>query len=373
MKLKSRILYIFLLLAGFFGFAVWCVFSAITIFSAVPWYVFVPLFISGLAFTVYAGIVLHEAGHLVFGLFAGMKFKELRIPFFIIRSSNGRIKVFFNVKNSFLGSCEMYPSGSGIPYPKAFAWEAFGGLAGSFTALSVSVLFLILTPFISAYPVILFGFAAPFLYVILLENAFPAEVNGARTDGGQLLEILRKTPSSQVLVSVLTAQACYRAGKAPSELPYELLFNVPQIPENDSNYALLLNNRYLYALDCGDISALKDAHLRIRDVLPNLPEVYAEQLICDIFFDSLFTFPDDEFVKVNKNAVFKTLDADDDVNSCRIRGYYYLRAGDTAKAFAEIEKGRSLARIYPMPGIAKMELRLISELESKIALIALRP
>ena len=366
MKLKSKILYFFLLLSGFGGLAVWCAFTAIAALKIVAWYVFFPLLIVGLAASLYLGVIFHEVGHLVFGLIGGMKFRSLRVPFLCITDTGRGVKVSLKEKSSFLGSCEMFPTDR-LPPSRGFVLEAFGGPAGSFAAMLISVLFLALAPYISVYPVILFGFAAPFLYVILLENSFPATVGGARTDGGQICELLKKTPSSKVLVSVLSVQAHYSAGKRPREIPYELLFEVPQIEDTDPNYALLLNNRYLYALDRGDLNALKDAHMRIRDVLPRLPDVYAEQLSCDIFYDSLFLFPDDAFVKANCKAVFRRLDEDDDINSCRIRGYYYLRAGALDKAFAEIEKGRNVAGSYPLAGIAKTELDLLDELDAAIA------
>ena len=159
MNLKHKILYFFLLLAGFAGLSVWCVFTAVTVLKTVHWYIFLPLIVIGLVITVYLGIILHEVGHLVFGLIGGMKFRSLRIPFVCITSSGGKLRFSFREKSSFLGSCEMCPTDR-IPPAKSFALEAFGGPAGSLAAVLFSVLFLVLAPYISAYPVILFGFAS---------------------------------------------------------------------------------------------------------------------------------------------------------------------------------------------------------------------
>ena len=369
MSTSKKILYLVLLIVGAAGFAVWDVLAVISAARVVRWYVAVVLGSVGMAVTVYLGIVMHETGHLVFGLIGGMKFRSISFPFVKIYAADEKIKVSFTGATAFLGACEMYPSGKASP-KKAFVWESFGGLAGSFLALLLSALCLALAPYISHYPAILFGLASPVLYIILLENAFPAEQGGARTDGGQILAILSGTPSGEVLVAILTIQAALKEGKSASEIPYELLFEIPQLPDDDPNYIFVLNYRYLYALDKGDLSAVMDADRRIRDVLGSLPDFYADQVLCDLFFDAIAIEKDESFVKQYETRVMEFLGDETDIVSCRMRGYYYFHCGDVAMAYREIDSGRLAFERYPMRGIAKTELRLLSELEADIARFA---
>ncbi len=363
MKTSVKIVYITMFLLGVCGFAVWDFFVVSNAVSVgIPVWLSILLILLGLIITVYLGIILHECGHLVFGLFGGMKFKSISFPLVKIISVNGRLKFTFEKKVSFLGVCEMYP-GEGVKPAKAFAMMAAGGPIGSFLALLFSVIFLALAPYIGYYTAILFGVPSILLYTVFLDNAFPMCVNGARTDGAQMVEILKQTPSAKVLVTVLTAQAGYRAGLSPSEQAWHDLYDVPQLPDTDLNYMFLLNARYLHALDSGDLDKIRDIDMRIRAILPHIPDIYADQLVCDIFYDSLFIVQDNAFVKANLSAVMKRLDKEDDISACRIRGYYYFRAGDINRAFQEISKGRALAEFYSLPGLAKTELRLLDELE----------
>lgn len=368
MSVKQKILYILLFVPGFGGLVTLDVFAVGAAYrSGVPIYAIVLLGIVGLVLCVYFGIVLHELGHLAFGLMGQMKFKSLNLPFISVTDVNGRLKLSFSVKKSFLGVCEMFPPRFGNA-GKSFALMAAGGPAGSLLMLALNVLFLVLAPYISGYLVVLFGLSAPITFAIFLENAFPMRVSGARTDGAQLLEIARGTPSSKVMVAVLAVQSAYRAGYSPAEINWISLYDdVPQLPDDDPNYLYLLSSRYLFALDGGYDDLLKDADKRLRELYPRLPDFFSEQLLPDLFFNSLYLAPDNTFVKANVEPVFKLLSKEDNLTACRIRGYYYARVRDYPSAFSEIEKGRGMAPLFPLEGVRKMEEKLLDELEYLIA------
>ncbi len=366
MKLSQKILFLTLMAIGVVGFTVWDGFViAAAVGDGVKIWKIVLCSVGGIVLSLLVGIVLHELGHLIFGLIGGMKFRAISLPFVKISRVNGRLKLSFFLNSKFFGMCEMYPF-DGSKATKAFAFMAAGGPIGSFAALGVSVLFLALVPVVGYYASIILGIASPVLFAVFFENTFPLTANGAKTDGAQLIDMVNKTPSAQVLAAVLTVQALYAEGLSPAECPKELLADLPQLQEDDPSYLFLLNARYLCALDGGDVHALRDADMRIRDILPYIPDVYAEQLSCDMFYDSLFVCPDNAFVKANTDAVFKLLEKEERITAARIRGYYYLRSGKLDSALAEIEIGRSNAFKHPLGGIAKMELKLLDELESLV-------
>ena len=367
MSTKSKILYLTLFLLGFGGLVTADVFAVrAVVANGTPVYMVVLLGIIGLALCMYLGIVLHECGHLVFGLIGKMKFKSITFPLLKIAEVNGRLKLSVLGKRSFLGVCEMFPPIRGNA-GKAFAMMAVGGPIGSLVMLIVNALFLALTPYISGYLVVLLGLSAPVTFCVLLENAFPMQVNGARTDGSQVVEILKDTPSARAMVTVLTVQSAYREGYSPAEIEWISLYDLPVLPETDPNYLYLLSAKYMFALDGGHDDLLKDADMRLRALYPQLPDFFAEQILPDIFFNSLYLVPDNAFVVANKDAVFELLAKEDNLTACRIRGYYYVRICDYINAFREIERGRSIAHLFPLEGVRKTELRLIDELEYMIA------
>lgn len=364
MKVFSKILTALL----FAGMLVWEFFVArYLILSGMNGWILALLTVLSICISLAVGITLHELGHLVLGIIGGMEFKSINLPFIsVTKITKGKYKLAFSRLEGFLGACEMYPNGKTSPR-RAFAMQSLGGPIGSLIWLLIGCLILALTPYISGYLVVLLGMGTFISLDFFLRNALPSVSNGAKSDGAQLLDIYKNTPSSKVLIAVLTAQSAYRRGLTPSQLPLELFYDLPQLPEDDPNYVFLLNNRYLYALDSLDIGMMSDVDRRLRSILPIVPDIYAEQINCDIFFDAFFVDKDLTFLKANLTAVMKYLEKNDGVTACRIRAYYYFYVGDIPSAFSQMEACRNFAASYPIKGIAKMEVNLINHLERMIA------
>jgi len=348
---------------GVAGLALWAFFVAWDIFGrGMPLYVLIPVGIGGMAVCLYVAVVLHELGHLAFGSIGGMKFKSIYFPFLSVREVNGKMSAKMEKRLSYLGANEMYPSADAHPY-KAFLWMVAGGPVGSLLTLAASIVILALAPYINDYLVVLFGIPAPLLFWHFWENAYPYSVNGMNTDGMQFYSAVSGKPESEIIVNTMLIQKHYVQGYSPAEVPVEYPEGFPVRAVEDPNYAVILNNRYLKALDDGSVSEIRRENARIRAEIPFLADVFAEQMIPDIFFDSLFVCQDHDFVTMHRQAVFNRLNEDDSVCSCRIRGYYYLYCGDFDCALEEVAKGRSLADSYSLKGIAKMELKLLDQLE----------
>lgn len=367
MKAKTdRILFHIIRIAGDVGLFVWACFIVFRLQGERVGFVEELLLVVGAAAGVLLGTAIHELGHLVFGLIGGMKFKSVSFLFFKIFEYNGKLKFRFERQRSLFGVCEMYPTGS-TNVVKGYALLSAGGPIGSLLALAVSVTVLALHRFVGIRAAIFFLPIAPFCYDMFIQNAWPSLVGGMKTDGAQLLAIIKKTPSAQAMLAVLDMQAGYARGVTPSELPWRELYDLPQLRADDPNYLYLLNARYLYALDAGNFDELKDAHIRIAALLDDMPEIFAAQLRCDLFYDSLFLIPDPAFIAENESKALAYLGVNYDVTACRILAAYYCYKGDITAAFREISRGRDLARYSPFGGLAKMELRLFTELEDRIA------
>lgn len=326
----------------------------------------IALCVVGAVVTVFLAITLHEIGHMIFGLIGGMAFHSIRLPFVTLIKLNGKTKFIKNTERGVLGMCEMYPKTTVNP-EKCFALQAFGGPLGSFVSLCVSAVLLLLGGIINGYVTCFFGVAAPLLYVIFLNNAFPLEIGGAKTDGAQIAGYFKKDPSFRVLSATLTAQGCYYSGVSPKDLPHELLHDLPVIPEDDLNYVYYLNNLYLYNLDRRDYAGVREVHERLLSAMEFVLTSVREQLTCDLFFDCLYICPDEKFVIENKEDVFRYLGEHNDIYAARIRGYYYLYENDFVSALREVSLARELYSVYPLKGIADMEISLTDDLENLIA------
>ena len=367
MKIFKRILYWFLLVVG----VLLSVFADIVFLGKafgtglnIP--VGIILCVAGFAVTVFLSIMLHELGHMIFGLIGGMAFQSIRLPFVTLTKLNGKLKFIKNNERGALGMCEMYPKTSVNP-ERCFALQAAGGPFGSLIALGFSLAMLLLGGSINGYVTCFFGSAAPILYLILLDNSFPLEIAGAKTDGAQIIGYVKKDPSFVLLSAALTAQGYYYSGITPKDLPYELLHELPVVQEDDLNYVYYLNNLYLYCLDKRDFEGVRDVHARILSASQYAFASVRDQLYCDLFYDCLFICPDEEFVNENKEGVFAYLETHNDLYAARIRGYYYLYKSDFVSALKEISLARELYPFYPLKGIADMEMALVDDLECLVA------
>lgn len=204
------------------GLAVWCGF--------VCWYDY------GLwSLTVYASIIaafplsslLHELGHMLFGLFCKIK----AVPDFRPFGSS---------------SCSLMPRGDKSLKTRVCVTAA-GGLIvnAAFAALGLVALC------VPACPSYLCAFLPASAYLLVL-NAFPAVYSGGKTDGLVILGMMLGDDESKVTLAVMTVQAQLADGKPIGEIDENLLFGVPQISEDEEAFIALTELRYEYCNAKGD-------------------------------------------------------------------------------------------------------------------------
>ena len=96
MSKKGKILYLILFFLGLIGFVYWDVLAIKEVVAyGTRVYEVILLGIVGLALCLFLDIILHELGHMVFGLIGQMKFKSIQFPFVKFTEVNGKIKVSF--------------------------------------------------------------------------------------------------------------------------------------------------------------------------------------------------------------------------------------------------------------------------------------
>ena len=91
----------------------------------------------------------------------------------------------------------------------------------------------------------------------------PASSYGVRNDGGVIYGLKRKDDVSKVTLALLSIQAQMYQGKTPAQVDEKLYFDLPQLPEDDYNFIMLLNARYLYYLDKEDYENAKKVTERL--------------------------------------------------------------------------------------------------------------
>lgn len=188
---------------------------------------------------------LHELGHVLFGLFSKVRAKI----------SLASIFVFFKPS-----SCEIIPKTEhGIK--KRLIATATGGLIVNL----IFIIFGIIAITVSAVPTYL-AMVTPASFYLFYINICPVETGGGKTDGLLISEIYKEEDSAKVMLAVLTVQAQLLNGKPIAEVDPKLLFDLPQIQEDEPAFISLTELRAEYFQAIGDIEQAQKYQSRFEQL-----------------------------------------------------------------------------------------------------------
>lgn len=166
---------------------------------------------------------VHELGHMLFGACVKIKAK----PKITLRLDSPSF-------------CKIIPK-TDKNLKGRIIFTTFGGLAVNLIFIILGVVAL----FVPAVPVWLSVALPPSFYLFVL-NALPLSFSTGKTDGLVILELAKNTDNAKVLLAVLTVQAQVLNGKPIEEVDEKLLFDLPQIQEDDQAFISLTELRYEY-------------------------------------------------------------------------------------------------------------------------------
>lgn len=247
--------------------------------------------------------VVHELGHLLAGKRNGFAFSSMAIWFFKWTKEGEGVKFSLTIPINQAGYTEMIPTHTDN-MAKRYSKMTAGGFIGSFICMILGIL-----PFIfNAMSVELFcvlGMFLPLGAYYFFGNALPMTSNKVRNDGAVVCGLRKMDDVAKVTVNLLTAQAQIYQGRTPAEVDEDLYFDLPQLAEDQPEFAMLLNARYNYYLDLNDIKnaqATIDRLLSLEDYLPKdlLTVVKADALYNACMFDGSEDTVDDYMYELEK-------------------------------------------------------------------------
>jgi len=312
--------------------------------------------------------LIHEMGHLIFGLFNKMAFYSMRIAFIIFYREGKKIKIrVAKSSTEYAGSCEMVPKSSKKLYSR-FMMMVIGGSV--FTLLYLIALTFIIenANIINIYIYCFIGCGLPIAFYLFSINILPVGEGGDRTDGGVFLGLLKKDVVAMATINLLAIQSHYFLGETPAEVDESLYLDVPQIPDDELTFIMLLNLKYIYYLDKGDEENL----LKISDRMDGLCENLSENLRHNIKSDILYNgckyknISAEECTTLYK-SVIKYLMLENTATNLRIRAAYILYISkNNLEARQLVNRGLDEAKNNVIKGIGKFETRLLNELKTEI-------
>ncbi len=250
MERKRKINYASLI-EGFLGIVFGI--AASRLLPVAPRFYDLPLLLAISLLLMYLHILLHEAGHLLFGLATGYRFLSFRIGALVWVKMDGRIRLKRIPSPLMSGHCLMAPPELKNGRMPTVLYQLGGCILTLIVTALSSVLFFAFQAWPLLLRVVLFVFS--FLGVLsFVENALLPEVSAMRTDGKKALELMRHPASVRAMWLQLKVHELSTDGMRMKDMPAEW-FAEPGREEDEAAAAMILVYRTFWLMDRGEFAA----------------------------------------------------------------------------------------------------------------------
>ncbi|MBQ8434831.1 MAG: hypothetical protein IJX24_02310 [Oscillospiraceae bacterium] len=307
----------------------------------------------------YFQLIVHEAGHLVFGLLSGYKFRSFRIFSLTWIKNNGKIRFKKYSLAGTGGQCLMSPPDMKDGRFTVIAYNLGGVLMNIIASALFLVLYLLLKSFNILSSLMLIISVIGFFTALI--NGVPMTMGTINNDGHNAFSISRNKTSMKAFWLQLKIHDAQADGMRLKDMPEEW-FEYPQ-PEQLSNsmvaaVAVFCCNRMMDAHD------FKNANTAMTELIESdsaLIEIHRQLLVCDKIYCELLKGNNDEAVYLMNKKQIKLMKAMKDFPSVMRTEYAYLLLCKKDTASAQKIKSRFEKRIasYPYSGEAQTEQELM--------------
>lgn len=321
---------------------------------------YIAFLLCGMYAAIFLQLILHEAGHLVFGLMTGYQFSSFRIMSFMWVKENGKLKFRRLSIAGMGGQCLMIPPELVDGKVPAFLYN-FGGVIMN---LAASVITFGLY-FIAADASVLSAFLLIFTVVgiaIALMNGIPMRMGTVDNDGYNAFSLGRSKETMHAFWVQMKVNEQTAAGIRLKDMPDEWF----ELPSEEA-----MKNSMVAALAVFACNRMTDAHRfeKVKKLMPHLLKIesgivglHRNLMVCDLIYielisenrkevlDKLFTKEQKKFMKSMKNfpSVIRTEYA-----------YALLCEQDAAKAGRFRELFEKNAKTYPYSSEVQSERELM--------------
>ena len=193
--------------------------------------------------------ILHELGHTLFGSI--VKIKAVPDKNFL----KDTLLYWWDAS-----SCKIIPK-TEKNLRARIIFTAFGGVA-------VNLIFIVLGIVALCVPAVSTGLCAlmPASFHLLALNILPFNFDNGKSDGEIILQLLKNEDEAKVMLAVLQVQAHILNGKPIAEIDEKLLFDLPQIREDDLSFISLCELRCEYFTAKGDSANAEKWHTRFEEL-----------------------------------------------------------------------------------------------------------
>ena len=314
----------------------------------------------GLASSIIFAPIVHELGHVCFAAFAKMEWVYVKC--FCMKAYKVGGKKCFAFASPFAPEqTQVLPKCGGNMQKRATLYTLGGLIFGG--ALLVAVLAAaILSVCLDKTSYALFA-ALPYTAYLFLLNVAPFEYAGGKTDAAVYRGICKGEDVEKCMLSAMEIQGQLAEGKSFLEIDEGYYFDLPQLCEDEPLYAVLLDLRYRYYLEKGNIEKAADCLNRLALNEEYLPFSELEKVAAELVYMHALT---GNLEDAEKNyAVCKGFLQEEGASTKRILCAYALAVGNTEAAEAFLEQARAALVREKIAGVKRFEEILLSRLANK--------
>ncbi len=313
-------------------------------------------------------IVIHEAGHLVFGLMTGYSFVSFRIGSLTLIKEDEKLKrKKFNIPGTG-GQCLMMPPAlKDGKYP--FVIYNFGGVIMNLVVSIASILVVVFVEEV-AFPLdaILILTSAGGI-MAALTNGIPFKIGGVPNDAYNVLSMLKDEEARNGFYVQLKVYGLQTEGTRIRDMPLKMFkLSVNSDLCNPLNTSVRLME-YNYHLDNMDFDSAKQSIDSFIPYIDKLAPLFKKEINCErmfielagncdrVFIDDLYDKNLKKYIKAAKFMIGKKR---------ILMAYEGFYNEDNEKALKYYEETKKLAKDCPSKGEADMELMITEWIKKKL-------
>ena len=315
-------------------------------------------------------IVIHEAGHLVFGLMTGYSFISFRVGSFTLIKEDKKLKhKKFSIPGT-AGQCLMMPPALNDGKYPLVIYNLGGVIMNLIASLAGFLVVIFIQTAVFPIDAILVLTSASGL-IVALTNGIPMKLSGVPNDAYNVLSMLKDKEARSSFYIQLRVNGLQSLGTRIKDMPLEMfkLKNNSDLCNPLSTSVRLIE--YNWHLDNMDFVSAKQCIDSFIPCIDKLPSIFRNEINCERMFLELTTNCDKDFIDdlYDKNLKKYIKASKFMIGKKRLlMAYECFYNKDKNKALLHYEDATQLAKKYPIKGEADMELMIIEWIKKKIEL-----
>lgn len=308
--------------------------------------------------------IIHEGGHLIFGLTSGYEFISFRVGSTTIVKEDGKFKLKkFNIKGTG-GQCLMMPKTNNYKELKYILYNLGGVLMNSIVSIIAAII--LLTTDTNKYINIMLIALIIIGIVCVLSNGIPMKIGGIANDGYNILSISKDDFIKYCFYTQLKVNGLLYKGMRIKDMPLEWFYVKEGADINNPIVTSLKIMEANYYHDRLEFDTAKKCYENILANAPKIIKLYENEIMCELLFLEIL----DGNLKKIEELYTKELRNYIEVTNCYISrkrlmyAYNLIVLKDNKKADKMLEEFERLKKTYPAKGEIESETEIIASIYS---------